>query len=105
MKLILPDGAEIALTNFTSNAFLVQAETALETFQIYDTIVRGMEKVDVQDDDGNVIYTAQGLTSDGMQITPNDDGYGAIYYFHGAKAMTVEDEYSQVGKILMGVES
>lgn len=105
MKLILSDGAEIALTNFTSNSFLVQAETALETFQIYDTIARGIGKVDVQDDDGNVIYIAQGLTSDGMQIAPNDNGYSAIYYFHGAKAMTVEDEYSQVGKILMGVES
>lgn len=105
MKLILSDGAEIALTNFTSNSFLVQAETALETFQIYDTIVRGMGKVDVQDDDGNVIYTAQSLTSDGMQIAPNDEGFCAIYYFHGAKALTAEDEYSIVGKILMGVEA
>jgi len=105
MRLILSDGAEIALTNYTSNSFLAQVGTALEAFQTYDSITRGMGHVEVKDDDGETVYTAQGLTSDGMQITPNDDGYSAIYYFHGAKAMTVEDEYSQVGKILMGVEA
>lgn len=105
MKLVLAGGGEIDLTTFTSNSFVAHADTFLEASNNYNTIVRGLSEVQIKDD-GEVVYSATGLISDGVQImVDSNGGFTAIYYFHGAKAATVEDEYSQVGRILMGVEA
>lgn len=105
MKLITKNGDEITITDYTSNSFLAQTATFLEAVNLYNTFITGLQEISIQDDEGTTVYMAQGLTSDGMQVTPNNEGFCAIYYFHGAKAMTAEDEYSAVGKILMGVEA
>lgn len=105
MKLILAGGAEIDLATFTSNSFVSVTQTFLEAANNYNTFASGLSDVQVKDGD-DVVYAATGLTSDGVQIMKRaDGGFTAIYYFHGAKAATAEDEFSQVGKILMGVEA
>lgn len=106
MKLILAGGAEVAITDYTSNSFLADVDTFLEGVNNYDTISRGLSEVSIQDDGGETVMAATGLTLDGVQIMQKTTGgFTAIYYFHGAKAATAEDEFSQVGRILMGVEA
>ena len=106
MKLILAGGAEVAITDYTSNSFLADVETFQEGIDNYSAISSGIAEVSVQSDDGDTVMAATDLTLDGVQImAKTTGGYIAIYYYHGAKATTVEDEYSQVGRILMGVEA
>ena len=106
MKLILAGGAEVTITDYTSNSFIADVDTFLEGVNNYETISRGLAEVSVQDDGGETVMAATGLTLDGVQIMEKTTGgFTAIYYYHGAKAATVEDEYSQVGRILMGVEA
>ena len=106
MKLILADESEVVINDYTSNSFLKNTDTFLEAVNEYQTIIRGMSNVSVISDEGDTVMTATGLKSDGIQIIPQSTGgFIAIYYFHGQKATTVEDEYSQIGKILMGVET
>lgn len=105
MKLILAGGLEIELAQFTSNSFIAHPATFQEAVDNYTVFVNGLSDVQVKDGDV-VVYAATDLTSDGVQIMERaGGGYTAIYYYHGAKAATAEDEFSQVGKILMGVEA
>lgn len=106
MKLILAGGAEVTITDYTSNSFLADVDTFAEGVDIYNTISRGIAEVSVQSNEGDTVMAATDLTLDGVQImAKTTGGFIAIYYYHGAKAATAEDEFSQVGKILMGVEA
>ena len=103
MKLVLSDGAEVGITDYTSNSFLAETETFNEAANLYSAISRGSDSVSVERD-GETVWTASGLTVEGIQITRMAAGYLAVVYFHGARAAAAEDEYSRVGRILMGVE-
>lgn len=104
MKLILNDNTEVNINDFTSSAFLFQCATFLEAVNLYNTVTRDNNLSNVKILNGEIItFAATDLVSDGVQMTPNDEGYSTIIYYHGAKA-SVDDEYATVGRILMGEE-
>lgn len=106
LKIILGDGTEIGITDFTSSSFIADGKTFLEAMNDYQTLARNTGAVQVKNGDDETVLNAEGLTFDGIQVMHNQAGsYTAFYYYHGAKAETVEDEYSVVGRILMGVEA
>ena len=105
LKIVLNSGDEIGITDYTSNSFIADGKTFLEAVNDYETLSRNTGTVQVKNEEETVL-NAEGLTFDGMQVMQNQAGsYTAFYYYHGAKATTAEDEYSTVGKILMGVET
>lgn len=102
MKLIVSNGSEYTINDFTSNSFLIDFETFSEAANAYQEITSNMSKVTVEKD-GEVAYSAENLISDGVQFTPVENGYMAILYYHGAKIAT-DREYAIIGRILMGEE-
>lgn len=105
MKLVLNDNTEIDIVDFTSSAFLFQCTTFLEAVNLYNTVTGNNNLSNVKVINGEIItFAATDLTSDGIQITPNNNGYSTIIYYHGAKATSADDEYVTVGRILMGEE-
>ena len=105
LKIVLPNNSELGITDFTSNSFIADGMTFLEAVNNYQAL-QGAKALEVKNTDNETVLNAEGLTFDGMQVMQNQAGsYTAFYYYHGAKATTAEDEYSTVGKILMGVET
>lgn len=105
LKIVLPDNSEIGITDYTSNSFIADGKTFLEAMNDYQTLARSTGALQVKNEDETVL-NAERLTFDGIQVMQNQAGnYTAFYYYHGARAETVEDEFSTVGRILMGVET
>ncbi len=107
LKIVLDNGGEIGITDYTSNSFIAEGKTFLEAVNDFETLSRNTGAVQVKQDDETVM-NADGVTMDGVQVMHNQTGtFTAFYYYHGARAATVteEDEYAQVGRILMGVET
>lgn len=104
MILTINNESTYTISDFTSNSFLMDCPTFLEATNAYQDIAANLAHVTVEKD-GEVVYSAEGLTSDGLQITPTSNGYTAIIYFHGAKASGADSEYAEIGRILMGEEA
>lgn len=103
MTLKLSNGVEITITDYTSSSFLLECDTFEEAAAAYQTIAENIYSVSIGKD-GETIYSAEGLTADGVQITPTQDGaFYVTCFYHGAKAST-DDEYAAIGRILMGEE-
>lgn len=104
MILRLHDGTEFTITDFTSNSFLMECATFADAVSAYQTIAPNISIVTVEND-GEVVFSAEDLISDGVQMTPTDGGtFLLILYYHGARASGADDEYATIGRILMGEE-
>lgn len=110
MKLVLRDGSEIELVNFTSNSFIVLCENQEEFNTLWSKMTaENLSRVHITDDNVTILIL-ENLVFDGVQATYNTNrtitGY---FYFHGqtyvSDTMSDEDrEYAEVGKILLGEE-
>ena len=110
MKLVLRDGSEIELVNFTSNSFIVLCENQEEFNTLWSKMTaENLSRVHITND-SIVIVTLENLIFDGIQATYNTNRTITGYiYFHGQEyvpdEMSEEDrEYAEAGKILLGEE-
>ena len=84
MKLVLRDGSEIELVNFTSNSFIVLCENQQEFNMLWSKMtLENLSRVHITDD-SVAILILENLVFDGVQATYNTNrtltGY---FYFHG----------------------
>lgn len=110
MKLILRDGSEIELANFTSNSFIFLCADEQEFYNIWNKMTpENLSRVKITDDSVAVL-TLENLIFDSIQATYNINRTITGYiYFHGQEYvpdnMSEQDrEYAEVGKILLGEE-
>jgi len=110
MKLILKDGSDVEIVQYTSNSFVVACADKEEFDLIWDRMTtENLSRVDVKDGDATVV-SLENIMFDGVQAIYNTDRTITGYiYFHGQEyvtpALSEEDmEYAEVGRILLGEE-
>lgn len=110
MKLILKDGSDVEIVQYTSNSFVVACADKEEFDLIWDRMTpENLSKVRI-DDGGITALNLENIIFDGVQATYNTDRTITGYiYFHGQEYVTHElseedMEYIKVGKIMLGEE-
>lgn len=104
LKMVLKDGTEIVLSEFTLplHAVVVRS-TRAEVQAIWDDLTEeNLETVTIQDN-GEVLFTFNDAIVLGEQIVVNADStVTGHYYLDGTRQEPGNSEYEEAGRILLG---
>lgn len=106
LKMILKDGSEISLSEFTLPLHIVVVrDTKEEVLALWDKLTPdNLEEVTIQED-GETLFTFLHAGVTGEQIVVNaDNTLTGHYYLEGERQPPVDAEYVTAAKILLGEE-
>lgn len=106
LKMILKDGSEISLSEFTFPLHIVVVrDTKEEVLALWDKLTPdNLEEVNIQED-GETLFTFLHACVTGEQIVVNaDDTLTGHYYLEGERQPGPDPEYVTAAKILLGEE-
>lgn len=106
LKLVLNDGTniELAEAGYNVNHCVVNCNDREEFQSVWNKLTpENLTEVQLTDN-GNTVQIITGLNLNGTQTVANSDGTITGHFYFEGGVVKQNDEYSEVGKILLGEE-